>query len=127
MVGEGLKIKAFKNRYLSTLIIIILAGYLAFGNWRAIWPIFGASNQLVAALALLVVTIYLFSTRRPTIYTLIPSIFMFATAAVALIYKIIQFVPQKRYLLAFINFILCILAAFMLGEAIRVTKRIKKV
>lgn len=126
LFGEGLRLKAFKNRYLSTGIIIILAGYLAFGNWRAIWPIFGASNQLVAALALLVVTIYLLATKRPTKFTLIPGIFMFATAITALVYKTIQFIPQKMYLLGTISIFLTILAVFMLFEGVKAARRLKK-
>lgn len=123
LFGEGLKLKVFKNRYLSTGLIIILAGYLAFGNWRAIWPIFGASNQLVAALALLVVTVYLMAKRRPTRYTLVPGVFMFVTTVAALVYKTTQFIPQKMYLLATISVVLTILAIFMLVEGIRIAKQ----
>lgn len=126
LFGEGLRLKLFKNRYFSTMVIIIFAGYLAFGNWQVIWPIFGASNQLVAALALLVVTLYLLSTKRPTKFTLIPAIFMFATAISALVYKISKFIPQQRYLLATIGAVLTILAIFMLFEATKVVKRMRR-
>ena len=42
-----------KNRYLAAIIVVVLSGLLAIsGAWQKIWPVFGASNQLVAALAL---------------------------------------------------------------------------
>ena len=37
-----------QNRFLTTLVIVAVAGALALtGQWRALWPAFGASNQLV--------------------------------------------------------------------------------
>jgi carbon starvation protein len=48
---------------------------------------FGAANQLVAALALIVVTAYLVKRGRPTRYTLIPAVFMLLTTCGALIWK----------------------------------------
>jgi carbon starvation protein len=45
---------AISNRYVTTIITVIAGGALALsGTWSAIWPIFGASNQLLAGLALL--------------------------------------------------------------------------
>jgi carbon starvation protein len=123
LFGEGLKIRALKNRYLASGVVIILAGYLALGNWQAIWPVFGASNQLVAALALLVVTTYLLSKGKPIGYTLYPCVFMFATTTVALVYEITQFIPQHKYLLATVGVVLLILAGFMLFESISVAKK----
>ena len=126
LFGEGLNLKIFRNRYFCTAIIIALTLWLALGNWQAIWPIFGASNQLVAALALIVITLYLLATKRPTKFTLIPGIFMFATTIVALVYQVNKFIHQHNFLLAIISVILTTLAIFMLVEAVNVVKRIKK-
>ena len=48
---------------------------------------FGASNQLVAALAMLVVSVYLAQRGRPSRYTLIPAAFMFVTTCGALVWQ----------------------------------------
>jgi carbon starvation protein len=125
LFGEGLKIKILKNRYASTTVIILLALCLALGNWQAIWPIFGASNQLVAALALIVATIYLFAIKRPTKFTLYPAIFMLIVTIWALIWQITNFLPQKQYLLGTIGIILLCLAVFMVIESIMVIKKQK--
>lgn len=123
LLGEGFKITLFKNRYLSSGLFIILAGTLAFGNWKAIWPIFGASNQLVAALALIVLTTFLASRNKPTKYTLYPCIFMLITTLGALVYQISGFIQKKNFLLGGIGLILIILAGFMVVESVKVLKR----
>jgi len=125
LVGEGLKWKIFQNRYFSTLIVVLFAGYLAFGNWKAIWPIFGASNQLVAALALVVVTIYLWAMKKPTKYTIYPGIFVLLTTTGALIYQVKGFIGTQNYLLAAIGLILLILAVFMVGEGLMAVRAIR--
>jgi carbon starvation protein len=52
--------------------------------WRAIWPVFGATNQLLGALALLTVGVWLKRTGRKTIFVIIPMIFMFSVTLLAL-------------------------------------------
>ena len=68
LFGEGLKIKFLKNRFFPTLVIIGLAGWLALSNWKAIWPVFGAANQLVAALCLMIVSVYLLHKKLSLIH-----------------------------------------------------------
>jgi len=53
--------------------------------WKAIWPVFGASNQLLAALALLVVYAWLRSENKKTFYVVIPMTFMCVTTLTALL------------------------------------------
>jgi carbon starvation protein len=52
--------------------------------WKAIWPAFGATNQLLGALALLVVYSWLRHTGRKAWYVFVPMVFMFATTLTAL-------------------------------------------
>ncbi|MBN2717956.1 MAG: carbon starvation protein A, partial [Deltaproteobacteria bacterium] len=62
------------------------------GNVATLWKMFGASNQLVASLGLIVVSVYLMREKRPILYTLIPALFMLATTCGALIWQFIGFV-----------------------------------
>lgn len=123
LLGESFKIKLLKNRYLSTLIIIAFAGWLALGNWKTIWPVFGAANQLVAALALLIISVYLLSKNRPVIYTLLPGIFMLATTIVALLYQANSFLRSGKFLLGSVACALLILSAFVILESINVVRK----
>lgn len=67
-----------ENRYLSTFITVIVAGLLVVGDgFATLWPMFGSANQLLGALALLTVTVWLFNKGVNPLFTLIPMVFMF--------------------------------------------------
>ncbi len=77
-----------KNRYLATLLPVLAAYALAAsGSQGTLWPMFGAANQLVAALAMIVATAYFVKKGRPAVYTLVPAVFMLVTTCGALIWK----------------------------------------
>jgi carbon starvation protein len=116
LLGEGLKIKIFKNRYFSTGIIVGIALWLALGNWQAIWPVFGASNQLVAALVLILIYAYMLNAKKPTGTVLYPAIFMLITTLVALSWQGVKFIREQNILLFIISCVLFILSIFMVKE-----------
>ena len=65
------------NAFVASLLVLVLAGFMVFsGSATAIWPVFGASNQLLASLTLLAVTIYLFAKKANYIIALIPTVLM---------------------------------------------------
>jgi carbon starvation protein len=76
------------NRYISPIILLIIAGFLAFvGSWTNLWIFFGGTNQLLAGLALLLIAIFLASVKKPAWYTLIPGGFMAITTLAALAWE----------------------------------------
>ncbi len=114
----GGKVRAFNNRWLATAITIAFAVYFgAGGGYKIIWPVFGAANQLVAALALTVVSAYLVGLRRPRLYTLLPAIFMGLTTIGALVYQGYDFFCQRLYVLGVTSLILILLVLFIISEA----------
>ena len=83
------ELTGWENRYVPTLVIVVAAGALALsGQWRVLWPAFGASNQLVAALALLVVSCWLVDRGSEHRVTLIPALLMLVTTIGALVWQI---------------------------------------
>ncbi len=74
----------FKNQHIATIVsaVLVLALVLS-GTWVYLWQLFGASNQLMAALSLLLVTIWLASAKRNPAYAGIPMLFMYVTTLVA--------------------------------------------
>jgi carbon starvation protein len=56
------------------------------------WPIFGTSNQMLASLTLLVISVWLIRSGKSAVYTIVPMIFMLVTTAVALVLQIKPFV-----------------------------------
>jgi carbon starvation protein len=97
--------------------------------WRVFWALFGASNQLLAALTLLGVTVWLWRTRRARwvwVVTGIPTLFMYTMSTWALLGMTLpKFVVEGKFTLPkdpvpWIGLVLFGLAAVMLIEAIRV-------
>jgi carbon starvation protein len=110
-----------KNRYASTSLIVAVSACLAVsGKWQKIWPIFGASNQLVAALALIVISAWLLSQNKKYGFVKIPAIFMLVTTIGALLFQLIKFLRDKDFMLIIIDVILIFLALFMSWESKRI-------
>jgi carbon starvation protein len=74
----------FKNQHVATIVSSILVLFLVLsGTWVYLWQLFGASNQLMAALSLLIVTVWLASVGRNPAYAGIPMLFMYVTTIAA--------------------------------------------
>ncbi len=81
-VGESMP--ALKNMHVSTIISMVLTMLLVLtGTWVYLWQLFGAANQLMAALSLLIVTVWLKSIKRNPAYALWPMLFMYITTLAA--------------------------------------------
>jgi carbon starvation protein len=114
----GKKIRLFNNRWVASAIILVFATLLGVTEgYKAIWPVFGASNQLVAALALVVVSSYLVGIKRPTKFTLYPAYFMLFTTLAALTFQGYNFFKVESYLLGVVSVILIILALVIVYDA----------
>lgn len=120
------KAPLFKNRWAASSIILVFAALLgATEGYKAIWPVFGASNQLVAALALIVVSSYLVAIKRPKKYTLYPAYFMLLTTLAALFYQGTKFFKEGSFLLAGVSVLLIGLALVIVYEARHILFNIK--
>ncbi len=74
----------FKNQHVASIISMALAiGLVLTGTWVYLWQLFGASNQLMAALSLLIVTVWLASVGRNPAFAGIPMVFMYVTTIAA--------------------------------------------
>jgi carbon starvation protein len=81
-LGEGWI--GFKNQHVASIISMVLVlGLVLSGTWVYLWQLFGASNQLLAALSLLVVTVWLASTGRNPSFAGLPMLFMYVTTIAA--------------------------------------------
>ncbi len=82
--GLGDRSPIFRNMHVGTIISMAATFLLVItGTWVYIWQLFGAANQLMASLSLLVVTVWLVSTRRNPTYAGIPTVFMYVTTMAA--------------------------------------------
>lgn len=81
-VGETVPVARNPNVSTISSMVLTLALVLT-GTWVYLWQMFGAANQLMAALSLLVVTVWLKSERRNPSYALYPTVFMYLTTLAA--------------------------------------------
>ncbi|MDI6763960.1 MAG: carbon starvation CstA family protein [Thermodesulfobacteriota bacterium] len=77
----------FKNAHIGTIVASLLGMLLVLtGWWQYLWVLFGGANQLMASLALMLVTAWLMSEGKSYAWTFYPMIFMFVTTVAALLY-----------------------------------------
>ena len=106
------------NRYISTFITVIVAGLFAFsGTSTVLWPMFGSANQLLAAITLLAVTVWLSRMKKKTLFVKIPMVFMFLVALAALGSLIYKHAISGNITLLCVSIILFIVAVFLVIQA----------
>lgn len=116
------------SRYASTLFIGLVAGYLTFqkftdlsGNlvpaWLALWPLFGATNQLLAALALTTFTVFLKSRGISYIFAAIPAAIMIAMPMSGLAIMVAS--PDLDAMLRIAAALQLVMAVFIIGMSIK--------
>ncbi len=82
----GEVIPPFRNQHVASFISVILALLLVMtGTWIYLWQLFGGANQLMAALALLLVTVWLASVGKNWLYAGLPMIFMYITTVASIL------------------------------------------
>jgi carbon starvation protein len=87
-----------------------------------LWPVFGAANQLLAGLALLVTYLYLRSIRKPTAPVLIPLIGVLIITSTAMAINMVVNFQKGDYLLSSVSGVILILEVFIILEAIRAVR-----
>ncbi len=128
ILEELLNLNGKKTRYYSTaatLIVPIIFTFITLydnmGNpipaWKAVWPVFGATNQLLAGLALLVVYVWQKRKGKQTIFILLPMIFMLSMT----LWALTQLIYQSGFTsIGIISAILLVLAVILVFEAVKI-------
>jgi len=119
------------TRYFSTVVTLLLPAIFvlitmkdAQGNplpaWKAIWPVFGATNQLLAGLALLVILVWRKKSGKKYFFILLPMLFM----NVMTLWALIQLIGQYRFsTIGVIAMILLGLALVLIYEAVQILRK----
>jgi len=126
-IGETLGLRVLGNRYLASSLAVVVIG--AFAVYKidgrpaglALWQLFGTTNQLLAGLALLVVTLYLRQRGRNFWVTGLPMIFMMVSTIIAMIANLRRFWGQWSSggsLLFVVGAVLLVLAVWLCVEAV---------
>jgi carbon starvation protein len=92
--------------------------------WAQFWTLFGAANQLLAALTLLVISVWLYKNKRRLAFTLVPMIFVLVTTLVALFQLArVNWEKAQGLDLSFMNSLmslsLILLALYLVGTSLK--------
>lgn len=127
-LGEATRIQPLTNPLIATAIAILPAFYLAIAEtadpetgrrvavgW-VLWPIFGASNQLLAAFTLMTLSLYFMAKKKPILPLVIPMLLVTSVAGLALFLNLREFLAHGNYPLTILTAILLVLLIWVLIE-----------
>ena len=134
-LGESIRVPQLGNRYIATTLAVLAIGFFAFFKvdgkpaGLALWSLFGTTNQILAGLTLLTVTLYLMQRRRNPWFTGIPMIFMLSTSIIAMVFNLGSFSNDWSFdegtlwPLLTVGASLLLLATWLVVEAVLATRR----
>jgi len=119
------------NRYVATFIAVFAIGFFAFFEVDGkpaglfLWTLFGTTNQILAGLTLLTVTIYLYRKKKPIIYTLAPMFLVLGTTIAGMVMGVFGAIAKGQWIVAIVGSVIFLLAAWVLIEGLLVVKRVQ--
>ena len=125
-IGETFGVRILGNRYVASLLAIAAIGFFALYEiggrpaGLALWRLFGTTNQLLAGLALLTVTLYLKQRGKNPLYTGVPMVFMLVSTVIAMVSNLRDFYARWNEggaMLFVVGSILLVLALWLVAEA----------
>ena len=131
--GNIYNVKALGDRTVATTLAVATCIALAFGagggagtGGLVIWPLFGTTNQLLAGLTLLVVSVFLLKLGRPVVYTVVPLTFLLAMSLIALLIQLADFWQQGNYFLLGMDVLILIATVLVTLEALSALSRARR-
>ncbi len=138
-LGEAVGVRWLTNRFVATAVAVVPAALLAYARatdpvtgasrqvgWM-LWPVFGASNQALAALTLLVLALYFAARRRPVWPLLLPMAFVALVTVAALLSRLRTFFAQGNWPLLALASLLLALVLWMFVEGVGAWRRLRHV
>ena len=128
-MSETIGADFMRNRYLSSLAAVGAIAFFAFYEiggkpaGLALWALFGTTNQLLAGLALLAITLYLIQRRKPWYFTGIPMVFLLIATMSAMSNNITGFYHKGEWPLFGVGLFLFVLALWLVVEAVLAIRR----
>jgi carbon starvation protein len=128
-LGVQYRIRPLQNRWLATSVAVSSSALLALGLDRGaggmrIWPLFGTTNQLLAGLTLLMVTLFLLRLRRPAWVTAVPMSFLLVMTTWAMVLNLIRYRTESETLLLVLGSAIFVLELWLLFEGAAAFRRL---
>jgi len=128
-IGEAIQVRTLQNRFVAGIIAIGSAYFLMMSGdggkgGLKLWPLFGATNQMLAGLSLIVLSIYLKKIRKNYLVFLVPAFLIISFTLIALVMNASNFYVTQNYFLLTISLLLLVIQSFVIFEGIRVFRRL---
>ena len=131
-IGETLGAPLLGNRYVASAIAVAAIWFFAFFQVRGefaglvLWQLFGTTNQMLAGLALLAVTVYLLRRGKPIVYTLAPMLLILVSTLSAMSINLAEFWADAQWTLLATGTAILVLAVWLTGEAWIAVRRFRR-
>jgi carbon starvation protein len=131
-IGQSTGLRTLSNRYLSASIAVLAIAFFAFyeidgqSAGLALWQLFGSTNQLLAGLTLLIVSLYLIQRRRPGLPYILPMVFMMLSTLTAMTLKLVDYWTGRQWLLLVLGGCILMIAIWLVVEAMLAVRRYRK-
>ena len=123
-IASTIRFRPLKNRYISSTVAVVAISFFAFYRIEGqsaglvLWQLFGSTNQLLAGLALLTVSLYLLERKRPALPYLVPMVFMMVTTLIAMVSKLLSFWRDSNNTLLLVGGAITVIALWLVVEAV---------
>ncbi len=131
-IGETLGVAPLGNRYVASAIAVAAIWFFAFFQVRGefaglvLWQLFGTTNQMLAGLALLAITVYLLRRGKPIVYTLAPMLLILVSTLSAMSINLAEFWADGQWTLLVTGTAILVLAVWLAGEAWIAVRRFRR-
>jgi carbon starvation protein len=131
-ISETLGLKWLGGRYVASLVAVAAIGFFCFFKLDgkpaglALWAVFGTTNQLLASLILLAISLYLLQRGRNAWYTLIPMAFMLLNTLWAMTVNIQEFYAKDATALLVVCGLLFVVAIWLMIESALAIRRYRR-
>ncbi|GAA1177232.1 carbon starvation CstA family protein [Nesterenkonia xinjiangensis] len=121
-IGELAKVRI--NIIAATAVVLVIGVALTFSQGAdgsggmLIWPLFGTTNQLLAALTMSIIVVMLIRKGRPFLPVLIPMVFVLVMSIYAALVQLVSFFRDAEWLLLSIDVVIIVAAVWVLVEAV---------
>jgi carbon starvation protein len=135
-LGHTIHFPQLTNKYSATACAVLLGGSVAllpgpkgaFGTGGLIlWPLFGATNQLLAGLALMVTVFYLWRRSKPVLFAFLPMLMMLIMPAWAMVLNMMHWASEGNYLLLGFGVVITALEIWMIIEGVLLLPKVQGV
>ena len=131
-IGETLGVALLRNRCAAAAIAVAAIWFFAFfevqGEFAGLvlWQLFGTTNQMLAGLALLAITVYLLRRGKPVVYTLAPMALLLVSTLSAMSINLAEFWRARQWVLLATGGAVVVLAVWLTGEAWLAVRRFRR-